>query len=442
MASQYRLSPLTSITKDQDTYTLTFWGAYQEPLVYLLDAHAHPLFTLIESGDPFCTPFAGEFAKDFEELVADQVLVPEDWDRNKAIAGYIAAINNPTHLHLIILPAGTACNCRCVYCGQDHHGQVMTWAHEGQAILRFIEERAPKTLHIEFFGGEPLLAESFILRLCDELNRLGRRTGMEFAGTMTTNGTLLNVDTFKALLSQGVREYQITLDGKEEHHNRQRPLANGANSYQQTLGNLIAIKDVEDEYVVDVRMNFDSLSGQADLISDHLREIKEWIGVDDRFRIRFRPAFDWSGNIETKNLCSKMQAKNSTMEFNAIAQQMGFQMADVGMWAVGGHACYAGRSNSFVIEPGLNVKKCTISESEDNIVGKISRDGKLETNHNMNKWVKNHVSKYDKCNNCAWMPICLNVGCPLIDINGGVNCLHENYSADEVTKLISGCIVA
>lgn len=88
---------------------------------------------------------------------------------------------------------------------------------------------------------------------------------------------------------------------------------NRTNLYLQTLGNLIEIKDLAVEYIVDVRMKFDSLSGRADLISDHLREIKEWAGTDDRFRIRFRPAFDWSGNIDTKNLSCKMQAKTALL---------------------------------------------------------------------------------------------------------------------------------
>jgi uncharacterized protein len=392
---------------------------------------------MIASGDTFCQPFTDDFADDFNELVANQVLVPENWNRSKAIAGYLSAINDPNHLHLIILPAGTACNCCCVYCGQDHHGKGMTWDHEGQAILKFIEGRAPKTLHIEFFGGEPLLAESFILRLCDEVNQLAQRTEMEFAGSMTTNGTLLNVDTFKALLAQGVREYQITLDGKEDHHNRQRPLASGANSYQQTLGNLMAIKDVENEdFIIDVRMNFDSLSGRADLISQHLLEIKEWVGTDDRFRIRFRPAFDWSGNIETKNLCSKMQAKNSTAEFNTIAQQMGFQMADVDMWSVGGHACYAGRSNSFVIEPGLVVKKCTVSEDAYNYVGCISSAGSFVENKNWGLWTGG-TAQDEKCQSCQWQPTCLGIGCTLKKICTGQHiCLQGDYLTKEIIELL------
>lgn len=424
MESRFRLSPFTSVTKDEDKYFLTFFGAYREPLEYLIDNHAHPLFDLIDSGGQFCLPFTDRYAKDFDELVADQILVPENWDRDNAIAGYISAINDPTHLHLIILPAGTACNCRCTYCGQDHHGKGMAWSLEGRAIVKFIEDRAPKTLHIEFFGGEPLLAEPFIMRLCAEVESICQRTGMKFAGSMTTNGTLLNADTFKSLLSHGVREYQITLDGKEDHHNRQRPLANGGNSYQQTLKNLMAIKAVEDEYSIDVRMNFDSLSAHADLISEHLLEIKEWIGADDRFRIRFRPALDWGGNIETKNLCSKTQAVDRTMEFNALARQLGFQMADVGMWAVGGQACYAGRSNSFVIEPGLGVKKCTVSEEAYNYVGMISSTGTFVDNENLLLWTRETVQA-EKCQSCQWQPSCLAVGCPLKNIcTGQITCLY------------------
>ena len=44
---------------------------------------------------------------------------------------------------------------------------------------------------------------------------------------ITTNGYLLDVETFKKLLKCNIYSYEITLDGFESDHNKNRPLKNG-----------------------------------------------------------------------------------------------------------------------------------------------------------------------------------------------------------------------
>jgi uncharacterized protein len=438
MNSLYKLSPFTTLVREQDAFTLVYWGAYNEPLVYSIDDPSHPIYEIIAKPIDLFPFFPEKHANDFASLLNDGVIVSESWDRQSAIDEYLKAIHNPKHLHLILLPAGTACNCSCLYCGQDHNGKGMSWEFEGDAIVKFIKNRAPDTLHIEFFGGEPLCALPFIEQLCSGILDICHSTGMLFHGSMTTNGTLLTPDVFDKLLQLQITEYQITIDGVEEHHNRLRPLRNGNNSYQTIIQNLKQFKESEGDYSVTLRMNFDTLSAENEAVTRHLTELNSWIKTDRRFKLRFRPAYDWGGAIETKTLCSKMQAPEFTSKLNKTTAMMGFSMADVSMWGVGGHACYAGRENSFVIEPGLKIKKCTVSEDDNNIVGHISVDGKLETNQYLDKWVNNGKSLDRKCTKCELLPVCMNVACPLmrLSLSSNKNCIKSDVGNNEIVKFI------
>lgn len=184
MNSLYRLSPFTTIVRDNDIFTLVFWGAYKEPLVYSIDDPSHPMYEIIASKRAQFAAFPETHADDFADLIDEGIIVSENWDRQTAIDEYLKVIHSPKHLHLILLPAGTTCNCDCLYCGQDHNGKGMSWEHEGNAILQFIKKRAPESLHIEFFGGEPLCALPFIVRLCSEIHNVCQSTGMKFHGSM------------------------------------------------------------------------------------------------------------------------------------------------------------------------------------------------------------------------------------------------------------------
>ena len=113
-----------------------YWGAYNEPLVYSIDDPSHPIYEIIAKSIDLLPFFPEKHANDFASLLNDGVIVSESWDRQSAIDEYLKAIHNPKHLHLILLPAGTACNCSCLYCGQDHNGKGMSWEFEGDAIVK------------------------------------------------------------------------------------------------------------------------------------------------------------------------------------------------------------------------------------------------------------------------------------------------------------------
>ena len=58
-------------------------------------------------------------------------------------------------LHLIILPAGEACNLRCVYCYEAHDDVHRMTSNHIERIVKLCEQYKDKFVRIEYFGGEP-----------------------------------------------------------------------------------------------------------------------------------------------------------------------------------------------------------------------------------------------------------------------------------------------
>ncbi|NMB97071.1 MAG: hypothetical protein GYA02_10760 [Clostridiaceae bacterium] len=63
-------------------------------------------------------------------------------------------------------------------------------------------------------------------------------------------------------------------------------------------------------------------------------------------------------------------------------------------------------------------------DKEDNIVGKINKDGKLELDERKHRlWVYNDCFSHEKCDECKLLPLCFGCKCPLnIGRNGWVPC--------------------
>src|SRR5258708_632412 len=111
---------------------------------------------------------------------------------------------------------------------------------------------------------------------------------------MVTNGYLLDSAMADLLFRAEVRDFQITLDGGEDDHNRLRLLADKTSgTFAQVFGNLRALRDRQDQFRVIVRVNFDPDS--ANRMSRFIERISAEFGDDERFFIDFHPVGRWGG---------------------------------------------------------------------------------------------------------------------------------------------------
>ncbi len=140
------------------------------------------------------------------------------------------------------------CNLRCGYCfagtgSFGHERGLMTPEVACRAIDFLIENGGSrKNAEIDFFGGEPLLNMETVKAAVAHIRRRETETGKHFNLTLTTNTILLD-DEKLAFLNRENIQLILSIDGRREVHDRMRPFADGAGSYDMVLSQMHRVVD-------------------------------------------------------------------------------------------------------------------------------------------------------------------------------------------------------
>lgn len=135
-----------------------------------------------------------------------------------------------------------ACNLRCRYCYVDAHDALdhglMPWEIAKQAVdLVFARGGGAESIHITFFGGEPLLNKPVLKQVIAYSQARGSATGQRVTYSMTTNATLLD-DEIIGLIKRYNFGLMISMDGPPDVHDAMRPMADGSGSFDVAARNV------------------------------------------------------------------------------------------------------------------------------------------------------------------------------------------------------------
>jgi uncharacterized protein len=276
-------------------------------------------------------------------------------------------------LHLILMPT-EACNFRCVYCYEEFkYKRMEPWVVRG--VKTWIARRAPELRHLNlsWFGGEPLLATDLIEEIMTDARRLAEANPeLQLGSNMTTNGYTLGRPTFERLLQLGVSDYQVSFDGPREFHDRKRVLAGGKGTFDRIWGNLIAAREVPDNFTITVRVHVDRENQGA--IPDLIDQYEACFGGDRRFDLFIRGLSRLGGpNDANLDILQGEEGAEVLDRLRENARARGLTLAEA---TQGVPICYASRANSFVVRSNGRLNKCTIAlEHPNNQVGMIREDG-------------------------------------------------------------------
>lgn len=135
------------------------------------------------------------------------------------------------------------CNLACTYCyeGRMKGAHYMTSETAGR-LIDFMENfSAGSSIHLDFYGGEPLLSMGLLKEIAGRLMSSLAERNLGFSFNLVTNGTLLNRANVEELLPFGLKGAKVTLDGPRELHDRSRPFKGDKGSFDVIVRN---IKDV------------------------------------------------------------------------------------------------------------------------------------------------------------------------------------------------------
>lgn len=332
-------------------------------------------------------------------------------------------------LQLIILPT-EKCNFRCTYCYEDF--EIGKMSRETVAALKNhirvrIEKKGVEHLVLSWFGGEPLLACDVV----EEISEFGLgflRAGRlkTFRGDITTNAYLLTPDNLARMVELRQSDFQVSLDGLGEGHDRTRKYISGKGTFDVIWSNLLAAKRSTLEFKMTLRCHM--TPDNADTMSELVGAICREFGDDSRFNVFFKTIENLGG--PNANAIQKMDVAHAHLRVAALKARLteaglassavvegpesntgagasigaGVQLqetenrvsgASPQKYSYAGYICYAAKPNSLMIRADGRIGKCTVLMHDPrNAVGKLNSDGTVTLDAALinNVWMRGFVS--------------------------------------------------
>lgn len=303
-------------------------------------------------------------------------------------------------MRVTILPT-LACNFACWYCYENHVVSKMSDTSVA-AVVQFVQQHlmltGKKELILDWFGGEPLLCFGNVIHpLQQQLRAWCAEQNITLQSMMTTNGSLITPRMAAQMEEIELRQFQITLDGGRQHHNRTRFSAKIANSYELILSNIRMLCDILVSPSIELRINYTN------------ENVESLVSILDDLDDTLLPFVRLSPHVVWQETCDNEAMQIALRNFESQAQARGFQVVQA-IPSVRCTSCYTENADQFVINYNLDVYKCTARDFDGtHSVGKIDGKGNFTPNGAFYKYFSrpSPFTEHPECLECSFLPCCL-----------------------------------
>jgi len=371
----------------------------------------------------------GDYGVEKKTLADNGVIVEDSYDE----LGFLKYIHYRTRFSSDVMTLTIAptldCNFDCPYCFENKRKGNMS-EDVRRAIISFIKNKVKdgvRKIDLTWYGGEPLLQVDCIEGIYHGIKKTLDENGVELKQFLITNGFLLFGKTVDVLDECGIRHIQITIDGKEDDHNKRRYLKGGQGTYSTIIKN---IQDLRGRgFKIDIRSNIDAENsagyGQLEAEIDKINDVS----------IRMYPAVTENINERRKDRMDLYMEHSQYMDFVNEGRADGTISSYV--CEVEDNRCFfcsAELENTFVIDELGNVYKCwdEIGKEESICFNVLNPD---EINYEaLLKYMGGDPFEKDECKDCVFLPICFG-GCRFQRGLGTHSvCVHTENSINEFLK--------
>ncbi len=302
----------------------------------------------------------------------------------------------------LILNPTLECNFNCWYCYEKHEKGIMskkTINKIKKHVNLLIDNKQIDSLHLDWFGGEPLLYfDEIIYPMATYFKKVSIRKKIGFRSTITTNGYLITPEMIHKFKEMNFNFFQITIDGDKELHDKIRRHYNTP-TYETIINNVIMIcKEMNDVEVV-LRLNYTDKTKKTDFTKD-----LEIIPLEYRNKISIDFQRVWQ-TFEKKEVRNQWK-----IDFSARVRRMGFLYKGLGhIYPNKGITCYVDKINHLEINYDGKVYKCTgRGYDEKYMVAELLQSGELVWNENeLSKRFSNATFENEMCIQCKSLPLCM-----------------------------------
>ena len=303
-----------------------------------------------------------------------------------------------------------SCNFRCVYCFEESvREKIFMDKDTSDAVIRWLinraRERNLKKIYLVYYGGEPLLNIRPIYDISWQIQEWARKNKVHFSFGIITNGSLIYPELIDKLLTVGLEQVRISIDGDREAHNKNRPFLDGGATFDLIIDN---IKGIIDKVKVALSGNFDrenfkSLPGLLDYLEREGLLYKLDFLMFSPIVPRLGPK-DNPSAIELSHCLSYLEKDGLFNEVLSIKRELLKRGLKIRTSGLAVNACSLTMQDGGVtIDPRGNIYKCnSLLGYPQFSVGDVYKE---DLNQKHEEFL--NIDAWDKCPvDCPYVPMC------------------------------------
>ncbi len=332
------------------------------------------------------------------------------------------------------------CNLGCYYCYEERSGDQLTQQGDLEALVaearRLVTRQNKTTLHVDWYGGEPLLNVEFLEVASARLCALADELGVHYEASILTNGTCWPEDVGAFVARHRIVRVQIPFDGLKENHDKRRHYRKGyAPSEDASSFELAAalVGKLLDHTRVDIRCNIDRSNG-SDFVG-LIRFAREQGWFDKRFAAVIQPArlTKYSEHTSFMHKAELVRSDFDTVREEierAVPTHVEVQNSKVAAFPEPRFSvCAALNEDAVVVGANGSLYRCGLQVGEKHrVVGELHGAAAKPDNkrhlpllgaagNDVEFWRTFDPTERPRCSACTFLPICWS-GCPKVHLEG------------------------
>ncbi len=233
-------------------------------------------------------PDSAHAGEDYDELIEAMFLVPEDKDEcafYMSLSAIMRAYQKAEGVRTFTILPTLGCNARCIYCYEEGMKQVtMTPEIVEQTIRYVLDKRHGDSVHLSWFGGEPLLCTGIIDRICEGV----REAGVKYESAMVSNASLLTPEVVEKMNGDWhLKHIQVSMDGAEDDYRYRKNYVSYHDYYHGVIDAVSRLSQAG--ITVTVRCNVDEDNWER--IPQYIKDMKNGVTDKEHVRMYFAPLY-------------------------------------------------------------------------------------------------------------------------------------------------------
>lgn len=374
-----------------------------------------------------------------DTLVAGGFLVPAGRDEVSQIRNRYWAARDGTPAVLTITTT-MDCNLGCYYCYEERSQSALE-ANSIDPILNLIDETVigagRKSLHVDWYGGEPLLNVDFLSSASQAIQAHCASKGISYAASIISNGTLWPDDPAAFVKCHAIRQVQISFDGMRRNHDRRRRTRRG----YRHVGNRLLLSSFDEAVsLVDALVNVVRVDVRFNIDRGNLVDLMPFLDMAEErgwFQAAFPAVFQPARLAAYSSKSSFMRAAELTLaEFDkaraAVRDRLEGTATVEESDAPDGYphpkssVCAALSRASTVVGAEGALYRCGLQVGEPGrAVGYLaaSQDSP-DVPPDAEWWSGFDPTRLPTCQHCSFLPVCWG-GCPKKHLEGDIHAIRE-----------------